>query len=135
MATLGHFAITFISFMIIDLLWLGVIARSFYRAQIGFLMKGRVNWIAAVLFYVLYIVGLLFFVIHPALAKTSWRDALLVGLFYGFVTYMTYDLTNLATLRDWPLLLTVVDILWGTVLCGATSISSYVLIRLLQESR
>jgi uncharacterized membrane protein len=79
---------------------------------------------------VLYIVGILFFVISPALGKESWQYALFVGFFFGFITYMTYDLTNLATLKDWPVFLTVVDIIWGTALGGATSILSYTFIRL-----
>lgn len=129
MTLLRNYFITFAAFMGIDLIWLGVVARDLYRAQIGFLLKSEVNWTAAVLFYVLYLMGMQFFVIYPALKRGSGRYALLTGLLFGFITYMTYDLTNLATLKDWPLMLTLIDMLWGTVLGGATSWLSFVLIR------
>ncbi|MBN1140155.1 MAG: DUF2177 family protein [Anaerolineae bacterium] len=131
MKIVWHYVITFVVFMIIDLVWLAVIAKNLYQSQIGHLMKSNPNWFAAGLFYLLFIVGVLFFVVEPALAKVSWRDALLVGFVFGFMCYMTYDLTNLATMRDWPVLLTVIDIVWGTALCGVTSLVSYLLIRLL----
>jgi uncharacterized membrane protein len=76
------------------------------------------------------VAALLFFVINPALAKQNWQYALWVGLFFGLIAYMTYDLTNLATLKNWPLLLTFVDLAWGSLLAGATSFISYLLIRL-----
>ena len=132
MGIIRNFIITFVAFMVIDLIWLGIVAKNLYKNQIGFIMRKSPNWVAAILFYVLYIVGMLFFVIYPALVKESWQYALFVGFFFGFITYMTYDLTNLATLKDWPLFLTVVDIVWGTSLGGATSILSYTLIRLFQ---
>ncbi len=128
-----NFLITFAAFMVVDLLWLGVLAKNFYQNQIGFLMKSPPNWTAAILFYVLYIVGILFFVVQPALQQERWQYALFAGCFFGFITYMTYDLTNLATLKDWPVLLAVVDIAWGTVLGGATSFLGYTFIRLLQK--
>ena len=132
MSTVSRYLITLVSFAVVDGIWLGVVARRFYRAQIGSLM-GPTNWTAAVLFYLFYIAGLLFFVIEPSLARERRQYALLAGLFFGFITYMTYDLTNLATLRGWPVLLTVVDIAWGTVLGGATSLLSYAVIRLIQS--
>ena len=125
-----NYLITCVSFMAVDLVWLGFVAKKFYQNQIGFIMKSSPNWTAAILFYLLYIVGILFFVVQPALKQQSWWYALFVGFFFGFITYITYDLTNLATLKDWPLLVTVVDIAWGTVLVGATSVLSYTLIRL-----
>jgi uncharacterized membrane protein len=132
MSTVSRYLIALVSFAVVDAVWLGVVARRFYREQIGFLM-GPTNWTAAVLFYLFYVAGLLFFVIQPALARGRWQDALLVGFAFGFVTYMTYDLTNLATLQGWPVLLTVVDIAWGTVLGGATSLLSYAVIRFVQR--
>jgi len=127
---LQNFLITLLSFFAIDLLWLGLVARGFYRDQIGFLLAERTNWLAAGLFYLIYLLGLSYFVLYPALAKGSWQSALLNGFFFGFLAYMTYDLTNLATLKDWPVLLTVVDITWGTLLTGSTALLSYWLIRL-----
>lgn len=119
--------------MAVDLIWLGFVARTFYRNQIGFMLKSSPNWTAAIIFYLLYVLGILVFVLQPALSQQSWRYALFAGFFFGFITYMTYDLTNLATLKDWPVIVTVVDIVWGTVLGGATSILSYSLISFFQQ--
>ena len=132
MSTISRYLITLVSFAVIDAIWLGVVARRFYREQIGYLM-GRTNWTAAALFYLFYVAGMLFFVIQPAVSRGRWQYALLVGFFFGFITYMTYDLTNLATLASWPVLVTVIDIAWGTVLGGSVSLLSYTLIRLIQR--
>ena len=102
-------------FFVIDLVWLGVIARDFYRDQLGPLMADQIVWPVAILFYLLFIAGLIFFAVVPAIEARSWTRALVLGAAFGFFAYATYDLTNLATLRDWPPLLTVVDIAWGTV--------------------
>lgn len=88
-------------------------------------MKDGFNMTAAFIFYFIFTAGILFFVLNNALALSSWRYALFVGMFYGFITYSTYDLTNLATLKDWPLMITVIDMLWGTFLAGLTSLVSY----------
>jgi uncharacterized membrane protein len=108
-----------------DMVWLGVAAKNFYTKQIGFLMTPKVNWVAASLFYLLFLVGLVVFVIAPAVEKDSWVRALLFGALFGLISYATYDLTNLATLKDWPLALTVVDLMWGTVLAGSVSVGTY----------
>jgi uncharacterized membrane protein len=86
-------------FFLIDLVWLGVVARDFYRSQIGSLMAEPVVWWAAILFYLLSVAGIVFFAVLPAIDAGSWTKALLLGAAFGFFTYMTYDLTNLATLR------------------------------------
>ena len=112
-------------FFAIDMIWLGLVAKKFIREQIGFLMKTNINWLAAIIFYLLFIVGLVFFVITPAVEKKNWFNALFVGALFGLLTYSTYDLTNLATLKDWPLFLTVVDIIWGMVLSSSVSLISY----------
>jgi len=112
-------------FFIIDIIWLALIAKNFYREQIGFLMKPDINWTAALIFYLLFIAGLVLFVISPAIEKNSWMQALLFGALFGLVTYATYDLTNLATLKDWPLLITIVDLIWGMVLAGSVSVITY----------
>jgi len=111
------------------MVWLGVAARNFYTKQIGFLMTPKVNWAAAILFYLLFLAGLVVFVIAPAVEKDSWVRALLLGALFGLITYATYDLTNLATLRDWPLALTVVDLTWGTALAGSVSVGTYLIAR------
>lgn len=115
-------------FFLIDMVWLGFVARNFYREQIGHLL-GDVNWIAAVIFYLVYIVGIVLFAISPAIKSGSWTTALLWGAVFGFFAYATYDFTNLATLKDWPVLVTVVDIAWGTVLTGSVATGGYLLAR------
>lgn len=117
---LRDYAVTFIAFILVDLVWLVFIARKLYQTNLGHLMSPSVNWVAALLFYALFIAGLLFFVIHPALAQASFKHALIAGAFFGLVTYATYDLTNLATLKDWPVLITVIDLIWGSTLSTLT---------------
>jgi len=112
-------------FFLIDIVWLVLVAKKFYQEQIGFLMKPDINWFAAIIFYFLFIAGLVVFVISPAVLKNSWVHALLFGALFGLITYATYDLTNLATLKDWPLLVTVVDLIWGTVLASSISVITY----------
>jgi len=114
-------------FFVIDMVWLGLVARNFYKQQLHSLLSPQVNWTAAFLFYFLYIAGILFFAVRPGLEAGSFGKACLYGALFGFFTYMTYDLTNLATLRDWPLLVTVVDIAWGTVLCALVSSGAYLI--------
>lgn len=113
-------------FFIIDLLWLGVIANNFYQTKLGHL-TGDVNWAAAIGFYLVYIVGILLFAVIPALESDSLYKALAWGALFGFFTYATYDMTNLATLRDWPIMVVVVDIVWGTILSGSVAAISYYL--------
>ena len=114
-------------FLAIDMIWLVLVARKFYQQQIGILMRPDVNWGAAIIFYLLFIIGLVTFVISPAVEKQSWIHALLYGSLFGLITYATYDLTNLATLKDWPLLVTIVDLIWGSVLAGSVSVVTYII--------
>jgi len=114
-------------FFIIDMIWLGLVAKNFYRSKIGFLMKTNINWVAAIIFYFLFIAGLVFFVLSPAIEKRSLNYAIMAGIFYGLLTYSTYDLTNLATLKDWPLLVTIVDIIWGMILSVSVSLITYLI--------
>jgi len=119
------YAIALPVFFAIDMIWLGLVAKNFYKSQIGFLMKPDINWTAAIIFYLLFIVGLVLFVIMPAVEKGSWMYALLFGALFGLITYATYDLTNLATLKDWPLLVTIVDLAWGATLGALVSVITY----------
>jgi len=119
------YAIALPVFFAIDMVWLGLVAKNFYRSQIGALMKPDVNWIAAIIFYLIFIAGLVIFVIAPAIEKGSWTHALLFGALFGLVCYATYDLTNLAVARDWPLLVTIVDMIWGTILGALVSFATY----------
>lgn len=114
-------------FFIIDMIWLVLVAKKFYQEQLGFLMKPDINWLAAIVFYLLFITGLVVFVITPAMEKHSWTHALFFGALFGLVTYATYDLTNLATVKDWPVLVTIVDLIWGTVLAASISVVTYII--------
>lgn len=116
---------TFLVFLGIDAVWLGKIAPTFYKNNIGHLMAEKPNLLAAGIFYILNIIGILVFAVVPSLRNNSLKSAALLGAFYGVVTYATYDLTNLATLRDWPLKVTIVDIIWGTALSCAVSVAGY----------
>ncbi len=119
-------------FFAIDLIWLGLVARSFYQKHLGYILSPEVNWPAAIVFYLLYIVGIIFFAVRPALEVESLSRALFLGACFGFITYATYDLTNLATLKDWPLIVVIVDIAWGTVLCALVAAGSFLFGRWLQ---
>lgn len=121
------FAIALPVFFAIDMVWLGLISKNFYAKHIGALLKPDVNWVAAILFYLLFIAGLVVFVIMPAFEKQSWMHALLFGALFGLVCYATYDLTNLAVAKDWPLIVTIVDLIWGAVLAGSVSTVTYVI--------
>jgi len=122
-------------FFAVDLVWLIFVARSFYQKQIGFLMKPDINWSAAIIFYLLFIAGLVTFVISPAVDKHSWVHAILFGALFGLITYATYDLTNLATMKGWPLLVTVVDLTWGTVLAASISVITYLIANKIQNNQ
>lgn len=114
-------------FFAIDMLWLGYVARNFYKNQLGHLLSPEVNWPAAFIFYLFYIVGIIFFAVRPGLEANSLARTCVLGALFGLFTYATYDLTNLATLRNWPLAVVVVDIAWGTLLCTLVGGASYML--------
>ncbi len=121
MQNLKIYLVTTVVFFLVDIVWLGFISKNLYSKYLGHLMAPRVNWIAALIFYALFIVGLMFFVINPALAKKSLSYAIVAGGLFGLIAYSTYDLTNLATIKDWPLNITIIDIMWGTFLNAMTS--------------
>lgn len=110
------YMISLAAFFAIDMLWLGLVASSFYQQQLGFLMAPTPNWFVAALFYLLFVLGILFFVIVPGVNANSLKATLMKGAMFGLISYATYDLTNLATLKNWPVLLSVIDMLWGTFL-------------------
>jgi uncharacterized membrane protein len=117
---------TLIAFFAIDMVWLSLVARTFYRQHLGYLMAPNTNWLAAIIFYLLFLVGLLVFVVVPGLEANSLKITLVRAALFGLITYATYDLTNLATVKDWPVILTIVDMTWGTVLSVAVSYVSFV---------
>jgi uncharacterized membrane protein len=121
------YVLTLAVFFLIDMVWLGVVAKGFYRKHLGAMLNPKVNWAAAIIFYLLFIVGLVVFVVRPALSAGKPLEALLFGALFGLISYATYDLSNLATLKDWPVIVTVVDLVWGTVLGGSVSLVSALL--------
>ncbi len=121
------YAVTFPVFFLIDIAWLGLIAKNFYSKHLGFIMSPTPNWAAALIFYLLFIAGIILFVISPALEKNSWTHALIFGLLFGLMTYATYDLTNLATLKNWPLIVTIIDLVWGMSISSSVSIITFFL--------
>ncbi|MBO8087652.1 MAG: DUF2177 family protein [Marichromatium sp.] len=125
------YLLTFTVFMAIDLLWLGVIARGFYRAQLAHLLADTTRWPAAIAFYLIYVAGILVMAILPGVEAGSLDRTLLLAAGFGFFTYITYELTNMATLPGWPLRLVLVDTLWGVVLCTLVGAAGFYLARLL----
>ena len=115
---------------VLDAAWLCFVAPNFYKKHIGFIMADKPNWLAAVSFYLVFILGVTVFVVYP-----GWKgaDSLvkigLLGALFGLVTYATYDLTNQATLKNWPQIVTIVDLLWGTALTAVVSIVAVLLLR------
>ena len=127
MENIKTFLVAFAVFLGIDMLWLTVIAQKFYKAQIGHLMADKARLLPAAIFYVLFIAAMAYFVIAPALEHQNLTRLILSAAIFGLVTYATYDLTNMATLKDWPPLVTVVDIAWGTFLSLAVSLITYLI--------
>ncbi len=119
------YVIAIVTFLVIDLIWLSFIAKNLYQAELGHLMADNFNLIAAFVFYALFVVGLVYFVINPGIEKESIKYILVAGAMFGFMTYATYDLTNLATLKDWPLKITIIDLMWGTTLSTLVSSVTY----------
>ena len=121
-----YFSTLFV-FLAIDLIWLGFVARTFYQKYLGYMMTPSPNWFAAIVFYLLFIVGILVFVVLPGLKHNALQSTLLRAALFGLITYATYDLTNLATLKNWPIVVTVVDLIWGMVLSVAVSFASFMM--------
>lgn len=114
-------------FFIVDMIWLGVIARGFYRKALEPFLAPNINWTAAIIFYLLFLVGILVFALLPGMEKRSIVYTVGMAALFGFISYATYDLTNLATLRDWPLSLAIVDMVWGSFLSASTAGLTYLI--------
>ena len=119
------FAIALPTFLVIDLIWLGILARGFYQRQMGSLMRPEVNWAAALAFYGIFVVGIVVLAVWPAVQKEGFLQAILLGALLGLVAYAAYDLTNLATLQGFPSTMAMVDLVWGTLLTGTVSAVTY----------
>jgi len=113
----------------LDLLWLGVIAKDFYRRQLGHLLSDQPDLAVSGLFYAVYVGGVVLFAVTPALQSQSWASALILGILLGVFAYGTYDMTNLATLRSWPIAMSVVDLIWGSLLTGLAATAGYLAAR------
>lgn len=131
MKWLLYYGITLTVFMVIDLIWLGFIAKDLYSKYLGYLMADNVNWLAAVVFYLIFIGGVCYFVLYPSLMDKNITNLIIRAALFGFMTYATYDLTNLATIKDWPINITIIDLIWGTTLSTSVSVISYFIINLL----
>lgn len=129
MINLKTYFVPFIVFFLIDLLWLGFLAKDLYQKHLGGFMADKTNWPAAILFYLIFIGGLVYFAVNPAVESGNWIEAVKLGAIYGFITYVTYDLTNLALLKDWPVMISIIDIAWGTFLNTTTATLSFFIIR------
>ena len=130
--SVAAYLLTAVVFFAVDLVWLGFIANNLYKKYLGHLLRADVNWTAAIIFYLLYIVGILIFAVYPAVHKNSLGHAIMMGALFGFFAYETYDLTNLATLRDWPLAISLIDIAWGLFLTGTVSCASFFIVKYLR---
>lgn len=107
--------------LVLDLLWIGVIARDFYRNGLGTLIAENINMGAAFGFYIIYSIGLFVFVVQPALASGDWQKAAMMGAMFGLVAYATYDLTNLAIVKGFPINIALVDMAWGASVSAVTA--------------
>jgi uncharacterized membrane protein len=119
------YAVATVIFFGMDMVWLGLVAKNFYRQKLGFIFTGDVNWPAAVIFYLLYIGGILYFAVFPGLKDGNWVIAIFNGALFGLMCYATYDLTNMATIKQWPVVVVIVDSIWGIVLTGTVSALTY----------
>lgn len=126
------FLVSIATMTVLDAGWLGFVAPAFYKKRLGFILSDKPNWAAAIAFYLIYILGVTLFVVYP-----SWRNMdsslkiILQGALFGFVAYATYDLTNQSTLKNWPVTVTLVDMLWGTVLTASVSIVAVLVLKAL----
>lgn len=125
MKLIATYLATLAVFVVVDFIWLGFVARDFYRSSIGHLMGDGFNIPAAIVFYLIYPVGVVLFAVNPGIDAGNIAKATILGLAFGFFAYATYDLTNLATLRDWPIGITIADIAWGSILTAAAAAAGF----------
>jgi len=128
MQYLAAYLATAAIFLLVDFVWLAYVAKNFYASRLGPLLLDKPNLTVAAAFYAIYVIGVVIFAVAPALQSGSWKTALIYGALFGLFTYGTYDMTNLATLKNWSVTVTVVDIIWGTVLTGASALLGYLIV-------
>ncbi|MBN1162506.1 DUF2177 family protein [Patescibacteria group bacterium] len=121
------YLVSLIFFLGIDIIWLTKVAPGFYKSNIGHLMAEKPNLWAAVAFYLFNLIGIIIFAVSPSLKNNSLRSAIILGALYGFFTYATYDLTNYATLKNWPITVVIIDILWRMILTSVVSLITYLI--------
>ena len=126
------YLLTSLVFFAIDMVWLGLIAKNIYAKYLGQFLSNDVNWLAAIVFYLIYIAGISVFAIYPAVEKNSLVHAVMLGAFFGLVAYATYDLTNYATIKDWPVTIVVIDLIWGTFLTASVATAGFYIIRFIK---
>lgn len=124
MEQIKTYVLSLVVFLGIDAVWLTTMNKNFYGKYLGHLMAEKPNLMIALLFYLINIVGMMVLVINPALKENSWTKLITMAMIYGLCTYATYDLTNMATLKNWPTIVTIVDLIWGVTL--TTSVSAIV---------
>jgi len=120
-----QYLISLVIFLGIDSVWLLFVAKEFYAKHLGYIMAKNPNLAAAGIFYLINIIGILIFAVNPAIQKNSLTQAILLGAIYGLCTYATYDLTNMATVKDWPIIVTIVDLIWGVTLSATVAGLTY----------
>ena len=123
------YLLTTVVFFIIDIAWIGGFAKKFYWGNMGSLLKDDINWAAALIFYLLYIVGIFVFAIMPSVDNDSLKTAIIYGGLFGFFCYATYDLTNLATMKGFPMKVAIVDMIWGVILTGSVATAGFYITR------
>jgi uncharacterized membrane protein len=114
---------------IVDGIWLGVVSREFYKARLGHMLLDQPIWSVAIFFYLIHAAGIAVFAVPPAMSAGTWTSALLYGGLFGFCVYAAYDITNLATLRGWPMAVSAVDLAWGTVATAVTTLVTVLVVR------
>ncbi len=125
---LKYYFTALIIFLGIDMIWLLKIAPKFYQQHIGHLLADKPNLLPAVVFYLFNIIGILVFSVFPGVANNSLKTTALMAVLYGALTYATYDLTNMATMKQWPLIVTIIDIVWGALLTTAVAVLTYLIL-------
>jgi len=129
MSFLGHYLVLLLIFVVIDFAWLAVVAKKFYQKELGSLLRKKAKKLPAVLFYLLYIWGIIYFVLDPGLAAKDISVIIKHAVLLGLIMYATYDLTNLSTLKNWSTKLTLVDLIWGVLLTTVVSTLGYAIFR------